>query len=224
VLICDDHRLLAEGLRHLVEPGFNVEAVVNSGAALLAALREVDADCLLLDVSMPDCSGLDLLPEIKRLRPDLKVLIVTMFCGRVFAEESLRRGAHGFVPKDADGAELRHAITEVVGGRCYVSPRILDRERHPGRIAGPGLEDLTPRQWQVLWHLGRGRRPGMIAKVLGLSPCTLTFHIKNVMRKLCVQSEPDLVRLAVLLTDGQAAPHWGSFATGGPVIEQKPGT
>lgn len=206
VVICDDHRLMAEGLRRLVEPEYRVSGVVNSGAELLTILPRADADCLLLDLAMPDRNGLDLLPDIRRLRPELKIVIVTMFMHhRALADACLRAGAAGFVPKDAAPDELKGAIAEVLAGRCYRSPHVPKTSHRVGPGASlMGVEELTPRQIEIVWLLGQGKRPGEIAEVLRVSPCTVTGHLKIVRSKLGVSSEGELVRLAVLLSEAES--------------------
>ena len=117
LLIADDHALVAEGLRKLLEPAHRVVGVAHSGAEALKLVAEREADCLLLDLSMPEGNGLDLIRPIRARVPGLKIIIVTMFVDKALAEAAIQAGADGFVPKDAGIDELQTAIAEVLAGR-----------------------------------------------------------------------------------------------------------
>jgi DNA-binding NarL/FixJ family response regulator len=201
LILCDDHRLVAAALCRLLTPDYVVAAVAYSGSELLGLLAVTPADCLLLDISMPDRNGIDLLPDIRRIQPDLKVLMVTMHVNRYLAVCCLRRGAHGFVPKNADETELTRALSTVLSGRLYVSGLIPKTTDRVGLAAGsPGLAHLTPRQHEIMRLLAEAKRPSAIARSLGISPCTITGHLKIIKGKLGVTSEDQLVQLAVALS------------------------
>jgi DNA-binding NarL/FixJ family response regulator len=199
VIIADDHRVLAEGLRTLLEPTYTVVGMAHSGTDLLPILRTAPADCLLLDLMMPGQNGFSLLPLIRRIQPALKIVVLTMLVDRVIAEACLRAGADAFVPKDADGEEVLDAISTVLAGKRYLSPRVPKTSHHVGLAAArPGLEGLTPRQYAILRLLSSGKRPAHIAEDLGVSRSTVTFHIQNLMRVLGVPTTDALLQWAVL--------------------------
>jgi DNA-binding NarL/FixJ family response regulator len=198
LLIADDHALVVEGLRRLLEPAHRVVGVAHSGAEALRLVAREEADCLLLDLSMPEGNGLDLIAPIRARRPDLKILIVTMFVDKALAEASLQAGADGFVPKDAGIEELQAAIVEVMAGRRYVARAALKRGAPALDEQGLGLSQLTPRQREIVRLLGDGRTNLEIAEELGLTEKTITFHRTNIRRALGIPNEWGLVRYAML--------------------------
>jgi DNA-binding NarL/FixJ family response regulator len=198
LLIADDHHMVVEGLRKLLEPRYKVVGVAHSGAAALKLVARQPADCLLLDLSMPQGNGLDLIAPIRAAAPDLKILIVTMFVDKALAEAALQAGADGFVPKDAGSEELQTAIVEVLAGRRYVARAALKRGAPSLGEEGLGLSQLTPRQRQIVELLGVGRTNAEIGEALGLTEKTITFHRTNIRRALGIPNEWGLVRYAVL--------------------------
>jgi DNA-binding NarL/FixJ family response regulator len=198
VIIADDHRLVAEGLRRLVEPPHLVLGVVHSGDDLLRTLRTTPAHCLLLDLVMPSAHGLVLMPTIRTLQPGLKVVVVTMLTDPCIADASFRAGALAFVPKNADRDDLLAAIEAVLENRRYRSSRVPKTGHGVGWTGAPGFERLTPRQHAIMRMLGEGKRPAHIAAAFGLGRSTITFHLHNLMRILGAPSTDDLVKLAVL--------------------------
>ncbi len=203
LFIADDHPMLVEALRTLLEPHFDIAGTAHSGDALLAALPAARADALLLDLNMPGRSGLDLLPDLVRGHPDLRILVVTMYVDRVLADASLLAGAHGFVPKDSHVDELVVALNEVLAGRRYVSPNV---PRQSNRVSlgarHLGLARLTPRQQDIVRMIGAGRTTAEIADALGVSVHTVSFHRKNIRRVLGIDSDWGLVRYAILVSVG----------------------
>jgi DNA-binding NarL/FixJ family response regulator len=200
LILTDDHEIVARGLATLLAPHHDVVAVVHSGAELLGSLPGVRASCVLLDVSMPGQSGLDVLPELKRRWPNLKVLILTMHSDRQLAEAALGLGASGYIPKDAALPEVLEAIDAVCAGKQYLSPLIpRHTERTSLEALHPALSSLTPQQQRILMLLGEGLTSAAIAKELGLSESTVTFHRANLRRKLGIENELGLFRFAVLM-------------------------
>lgn len=204
LLIADDHALVVEGLRKLLEPRHRVVGVAHSGSEVLKLVLRQPADCLLLDLSMPEGNGLDLIGPIRAKAPQLKILIVTMFVDRALAEAALQAGADGFVPKDAGIEELQAGIVEVMAGRRYVTRAALKRGGTTLDEQGLGLSQLTPRQREIVRLVGDGRTNAEIAEALGLTEKTITFHRTNIRRALGIANEWGLVRYAMLarLTGG----------------------
>ncbi len=191
---------MAEAFRHLLEPAHTVVGVAHSGSELLTLLKTTPTDCLLLDLGLPDVSGLELLPTVTQGFPQVRVVVLTMYQDRVLADACLAAGAQGFVPKMASANEVLHAISEVLSGRRYLSPRVPKTSHGIGVAARhPGLWRLTPRQHEVIGLMGEGRRPAEIAASLGLSRSAVTLHIKHIMQTLGITSWHALVRFAVLV-------------------------
>lgn len=206
LILADDHHLLVEALRAMLAKSFSVVGVAHEGDALLALLKKTDADCLLLDLGMPGRNGLELLPDIRSLRPELKVLVVTMHLDRSLADAALQAGAHGFMPKDSGLEELETAIHEVLAGHRYLSPRVPPiTNRMSLGAAHLGLAQLTPRQHEILSMIGDGKTTAEIAEALGLSARTVGFHRTNIRKALGIDSEAGLTRWAVLFRLGEGA-------------------
>lgn len=204
LILADDHPMLVEGLRTMLVEKFDVVGVAHSGDDLLKLLKIQDADCLLLDLSMPERNGLDLIPDVRAARPGLKILIVTMHLDRVLADAVLHAGANGFIPKDSGREELESAISEVLAGGRYLSSRVPPVTWGAGMGAQhPALATLTPRQREILGLIAQGKSTADIAAVTGVSPNTITFHRANLRKKLGIDSEWGLVRFAILIQVGQ---------------------
>jgi len=200
LVIADDHRMVVQGLEQMLAKRFDIVGVAYAGDELLTLLGRTPADGLLLDLSLPGRSGLDILPEILALQPDLKVLVLTMHADRVLAEASLAAGALGFVPKDAGMEELKLALSEVLAGRRYVSPRVPKSSHRVGLDAlHASLSRLTERQQTILRLLGQGLTSAEIGDKLGLSENTITFHRKRIRTILGLTTEWELTREAILV-------------------------
>jgi len=205
LMIADDHRLVVDGLCSMLRGEFEIVATARNGNELLEELSRGSADCLLLDLSMPERNGLELLPHIRTIAPSLRVLVVSMHVDRVLAEAALRAGAHGFVPKDAPRSELVRAIREVAAGKRHVSWRVPTYSSRSGLSAPhPALEGLTPRQLSVLTLIADGKTTAEIARALTLSTTTVGFHRAGIRRRLGIQTEAGLIQYAALLKAAMA--------------------
>ena len=200
LVIADDHRVVVQGLQQLLGGRFDIVAVAYAGDELLKLLETTPSDALLLDLSLPGRSGLDILPEIRALQPELKVLVLTMHADRVLAEASVAAGALGFVPKDAGMDELELALQQVLAGRRYVSPRV-PKSSHRVALGAmhASLARLTERQQTILRLLGQGHSSAEIGEKLGLSENTITFHRRRIRAILGLASEWELMRQAILV-------------------------
>jgi DNA-binding NarL/FixJ family response regulator len=200
LVIADDHRLLVQALQQMLGRHFDVVGVAHAGHELLEVLQHTTADCLILDLSLPGRSGIDLLPDIRKAQPDLKVLVVTMHVDRILAEAAFAAGAMGFVPKDSGMEEVEKGLREVLAGRRYLSPRV---PKHSGRVGldaiHASLAKVTPRQQTILRLLGQGKTSAEIGAKLGLSENTITFHRQRIRKVLGLSSEWALLRHALLV-------------------------
>jgi len=177
-----------------------VRGIAHSGKELLELLERTPVDGVLLDLSMPDQSGLDVLPHLKKRWPGLKIVILTMHADRTLADATLGMGAHAYVPKDACLEEMLAAIDAVFTGKQYISPRVPKHtERTSLHAAHLCLATLTPRQEEILLMLAEGRSSAEIAQAVGLSESTITFHRANMRRKLGIKTELGLHEFAVLV-------------------------
>jgi DNA-binding NarL/FixJ family response regulator len=198
VVIADDHPLMAQGLRALLRPGYQVVAVVNDARELADTVTRIRPGLLLLDLSMPHQNGLDLIPELLTLQPDLRIVVVTMHLDRGLADLALSRGARGFVPKESSATELNDALDRVLAGETVISSRVPRRAYREPDGDDPELDRLTPRQRQIVALIGEGRSTPDIARVLDLSPRTIEFHRSSIRRTLGITTEFGLVEFAIV--------------------------
>lgn len=206
VLICDDHPLMSQGIRALLKPNFVPVGVVNDGREVLTQTERTKPDILLLDLSMPHRNGLELIPEIVRAFPALRILVVTMHVDRALADLAIQGGAHGFIPKEASADELNGAIDIVLSGKTFISSRVPKRSFREGlAVDHPALDRLTPRHLQILRLIADGKSTGEMADELGVSPRTIEFHRASIRKSLGITSEAGLMRFAIMLRVNETA-------------------
>jgi two-component system response regulator NreC len=204
VLVADDHAIVRTGIRHVLEsePGFDVVGEAATGAEAIALAASLRPDVAVLDLSLPDDSGLRVAAELRRIAPETHVLILSMHDNTEYVMESLRAGVHGYLLKDAAATELRGAIRAVRRGESFFSPAIAGRlgavlRGDPEAQLGSGLSQLSGRERQVLIGVARGRTNREIALELGISHRTVETHRESLMRKLGVRTVAGLTRLAL---------------------------
>jgi len=201
ILLADDHVLVADALKSLLEPTYEVVGVVADGRTLVEAAEKLRPDLIVVDVGMPQLNGLDATRQIKRLLPTIKVMIVTMNEDSTLVAEAFRAGASGYMLKHSASQELLQAIQEVVKGSSYLSPRIT-RRAVSALLRGDSVEcekarELTPRQREVIQLLAEGRSMKEIADILTISLRTVAAHKYRVMEMLDIRTNADLYRYAV---------------------------
>ncbi len=202
VILADDHTLVADGLRSLLEPHCELVDIVGDGRALLESAERLRPDVILLDISMPVLNGLEAAHRLKDLLPNSKVIFLTMHADLSYLKEAFRAGASGYLLKRSAASELTHAISEVMRGRRYVTP-LLSSPELEASFAGPLLDppaqlgDLTPRQREVVQLAAEGRTAKEIAGVLSISVKTVEFHKARIMERLGLQTTSDLVKYAI---------------------------
>lgn len=202
LMLADDHSLLCEGLRGLLEPDNEVIGVVHDGREVVAAVERLEPDLVMLDISLPGKDGLTLARELRQRRPGQRVMILTMHADRLYADEALRAGARAFVLKLASGSELRFAVSEVLAGRTYITPLLASAGGAPGpHEAGASLATdgppLTARQLEVLGFVGRGLTTIEVAHEMGVSEKAVEFHKARIKKALGLSSNAALMRYAV---------------------------
>jgi DNA-binding NarL/FixJ family response regulator len=201
VVIADDHQLILEGLRKIVEPHCEVIGTAVNGRDAVKMVLALHPELVLLDVAMPLLNGLECCRQIIAKDPLTKVIFVTMQLNRDFVREAFAAGASGYVLKQAAVTELITAINEVRNGRFFLSPTLVDLapsmahtgSDNPGKL----FAVLTPRQRQVLQLVAEGKTAKEIAQVLSISVKTVEFHKKHLMQDLQLHNSSELVRYAV---------------------------
>lgn len=201
VLVVDDHPVVRKGLTLILaqEPEIGEVGEADSAAELLRLLATGAWEVVVLDISLPDRSGLETLKDIKAMRPDLPVLILSMHPEDQYAPRVLKAGAAGFVSKESAAEELVNAVKKVVGGGRYVSPSLAEKlaELIEDDYQGPPHERLSDREFQVMRMLAEGKRLKDIADELCLSVKTVSTYRARVLEKMGVESNAELTYYAV---------------------------
>jgi len=202
VALCDDHRVVRAGLRAILSTDTDIEVVSETGtvAQAVAAAELLEPDVFVMDVNLPDGSGLDAVRPIIQVSSKTKVVVLTVHEDVAYLRRAFEAGASGYLIKEAADFELVTAIREVAAGRRYVHPRLgadLLGAPHPGpvRIAGPGGE-LSDREIEVLRLLARGYTNAQVADELYVSIRTIETHRAHIQQKLNVHNRADLITAA----------------------------
>jgi len=199
-VIADDHTLLAEACKNLLEPEFEVVAVVNNGRDLIETVRDLQPDVAILDIAMPQLNGLDAADQLKRLVPSTRVVFLTMNIDPQVAAEAFRRGASGYLVKNSAAAELMTAVRQVLRGQSYLSPLITEDTVRFLLRSGKSYDQekrITARQREVLQLLAEGKSMKEIASALKLKPGTVAFHKYRVMESLGLRTNSELLHYAI---------------------------
>jgi len=205
LLLVDDHSLIRAGVRALVMdlPGYAVIGEANDGSQLLAMVEHMSPDIVLLDISMKQTGGLEALTQLKRIRPQSKVLILSMHTDPALIMQALESGAHGYLLKDTTPTELEHALQALRNNERYLSPAIAHTvitqalTRNQKTPVPPDTHNLTARQLEILRLIVRGKSTREIANGLGLSVKTVETHRSQVMKRLQIFDVAGLVLFAV---------------------------
>lgn len=199
IVVADDHALVRQGLRKIIQKTEDLEVVgeAGDGLELLALLNTMTPDLIMLDISMPNLRGIDVISTIKTKHHDIKVLILSMH--REYLSKALAAGANGYLLKEDAERDLFSAIRDIRKGKIYISPSLRDclGEEFDGRFREPLAEPLTEREREVLKLVAVGKTNKEIAVLLGLSVRTIESHRSNVMKKLNIWTVAELVRYAI---------------------------
>lgn len=205
VLLADDHTIFVEGLRALLKDRFDLVGVVHDGRALLESVASLRPEVVVTDISMPMLNGLDAVRQIKKFRPQTKVVILTMHAEAHLAAESFRAGVLGYVLKTSPGEELIAAIEEAAKGRAYLTPLIAKDlisiliEAKTPEGAEVRESPITARQREVLQLIAEGRTMKEVASILKISPRTAESHKYEMMDALGVSTTAELIQHAIRL-------------------------
>lgn len=200
-LIADDHGIVRHGLKELITDAFDTEMVmeVADGKSVVDHVRARPWDLIVLDIGLPDMDGLEVLKDVKRLRPEQKVLMLSLQPEEQYAVRALKAQAAGYVSKTRAAEDLVAAIHTILDGRTYVSPTLAEylARNVTRRLDGADEATLSDRELQVLSLLGRGRSVSQIGEQLSLSVKTVSTYRANLLRKLGLTTTGELIRYAI---------------------------
>lgn len=201
VLLADDHRMLAEGLKNLLAADFDLVGMVEDGRAMVEAAKELEPDVIVADITMPHLNGIEAMAQIKRTSPRTKVVILTMHNDVMYASRALEAGASGYVLKHSATPELVTAIRAALEGKTFLAPAltagVLESAKKSLHERTDVVTALTPRQKEILQLLAEGRSAKEIAYELNISARTVEFHKYRLMEALHLQNGAELVHFAI---------------------------
>ena len=202
ILLADDHRIFLEGLKNLLEKDFNIIGMAENGRELIEKVEEHSPDIVVTDISMPELNGIDATVQIKKIDPDIKVILLTMHGDVTYATRGFEVGASAYVMKQAAADELLSAIKEAMRGRTFVTPMIagdlIKSFREGGGIRPDDVQArLTLRQREVLQLLAEGFSGKEVADKLNISPRTVEFHKYKMMEELNLSTSAELIHYAI---------------------------
>ena len=205
ILLADDHTLVREGLRKIIEghPGWEVISEAADGRQAVRQALDLKPDLVVLDLAMPNLSGIDAIQQIVRRLPSVRVLVLSMHADEVYVTRALKAGAHGYLLKDSAGNDLLRAVTALTQKKSYFSPAVsrIMLDDYVRQNAERGITDrydtLSEREREVFQLIAEGKANKEIAEILRLSPSTVETHRARIMEKLDVHSAVEIVLYAV---------------------------
>ena len=202
VYIADDHSIVREGMRSLIAsaPDMDVIGEAPDGDQALREVPECRPCVFLMDMSMPGCSGLELIEKVRRRTPNSKVLVLSMHREELYATRTIRAGAHGFITKTRPPAEILDALRKVASGQVYITSELANKlamEALTGQKDEQPHTRMTKREYEIFLDLAQGMTVGDIAAKLCVSSKTVSTHKARLMEKLNASSISDLVRYAL---------------------------
>jgi DNA-binding NarL/FixJ family response regulator len=201
VLLADDHRIVAEGLKGLLAGEFELVGLVEDGRELVKEAKKLRPDVIVADITMPHLNGIDALDALKKNDPRVKVVFLTMHREVAYARRALEAGASGYVLKHSAPDELVLAIRAALNGQKYITPALAGEvlasiQKDPGPSKDPASA-LTPRQRQILQLLAEGKTAKEISALLGISTRTVEFHKYEMMQSAGIATSAELVHFAI---------------------------
>jgi len=199
ILLVDDHPVVRHGIRQILVEGFKSVSVGEASdvATASSSIRNSAWDVVVLDVTLPGASGLDLLKEIRQMRPALPVLVLSMHPASQFARRVLAAGAMGYLTKDSAPTELVQAVDQIRRGKLYLGSRVPDWARTPNADSAAPHDKLSDREYQVLRMIASGLTVSGIAAALGLSVKTVSTYRSRLLEKLQMRSNAEVMRYAI---------------------------
>ena len=201
IVIADDHAIVREGIKRIVSSAQDMEVIAEAadGAEVMQRVRELSFDVLVLDLSMPGRSGMELIKLAKAQQPQLRIMVLSMHQELQYAVRAIKSGASGYLTKESAPAELVQALRKIAGGGAYVSSEVAEQlalGAMPGG-AGASLEMLSPREFEVFRLLAAGLSVTQAAGKMSVSVKTVSTHKANLMQKLSLHNQSELVRYAI---------------------------
>ena len=212
IVIADDHTIVREGLKQLLSAAADLRVIgeAQNGHDVLKRVRENDFEVLLLDMSMPGKSGIELIKQVHAEKPKLRILVLSMHEEEQYAVRALKAGAAGYMTKESAGAQLLAAIRKVAGGGAFISSAVAEQFALGvmPQTEGPPHTALSDREFQVFQMLVQGLSVSAIADRLNLSVKTVSTHKSNIMQKMNMTNQSELIRYALnhRLLDNPEAP------------------
>ena len=201
ILIADDHAIVRHGLKQIIEDSgeMHVVAEADSGSAALRKIRETDCDVVLLDISMPDMSGIDVLKQIHAERPQLPILILSIYPEDQYATRLIKAGAAGYMTKESAPAEVVQALLRVAGGKKYISPAVAEMLANELGTDENKLphQTLSDREYQIFLLLASAKTVTEIADALALSVKTISTYRSRILEKMKLHNNAELMRYAI---------------------------
>ena len=201
IVIADDHTILREGLKQLLASAEGIEVVGEAvdGHEVMERVRNVEFDVLLLDLSMPGKSGMELIRQVKSERPRLRILVLSMHAEQQYAVRAVRAGASGYLTKESAATQLVAAIRKVAAGGAFISPEVAEQLalRAMPQAEGPPHAALSDREYEVFRLLVSGKTVTDIADRLNLSVKTVSTHKARLLEKMGMATQGDLIRYAI---------------------------
>jgi DNA-binding NarL/FixJ family response regulator len=201
VVLADDHTIVRTGLREILADTGDIEVVgeATNGHEVMARMRELAFDVLVLDISMPGRSGIELIQQVKREKSGVRVLVLSMHSEEQYAVRALKAGASGYLTKDSAADQLVAAIRRIAGGGAYVTPETAERLALglDAAVVGPLHSTLSDREMQVFQMIVAGKSVTEVADALSLSVKTVSTHKTRIMQKLNVTNQTELIRYAM---------------------------
>jgi two-component system, NarL family, invasion response regulator UvrY len=201
ILIADDHSIVREGIKHIIEDESDMRVVAEAadGLEVLSLLSPKKFDLVILDISMPEKSGLDVLKDIKVSTPDLPVLILTMHAEEQYATRVLKAGASGYLTKESVPGQLINAIRKIVSGGIYISEKLAEKlAMNVGNASNSEPHELlSDREYQVFVGLAAGTSPTKLAGELSLSVKTISTYRARILSKMGLKNNADIIHYAI---------------------------
>jgi DNA-binding NarL/FixJ family response regulator len=201
VLLADDHRMVAEGLKSLLPDEFELVGVVEDGRAMIEAAEELRPDVIVADITMPNLNGFEALARLRKSHPEINVVFLTMHQNAAYARRALEAGASAFVVKHAAPEGLVLAVHAALNGKTFITPsltkQVVEQVESGPRAENEGARSLTTRQREILQLLAEGRSAKEIANDLAISARTVEFHKYQMMEMNGLRSSAELIHFAI---------------------------
>jgi DNA-binding NarL/FixJ family response regulator len=201
LLLCDDHALILEGLKAVLEQRHDIVGLVYDGRSCVQAAQRLNPDVVIIDIGMPILNGIDAAQEIRKIVPSAKLVFLTMYCNSAYMRKAVEAGGSGYVLKSGTARELLRAIEETANGGSYLSPQLGARVFEGNAVLSVGAprvaQQLTPKQRQVLQLIAEGKQNKEMAGILSISIKTIEFHRARLLRRVGVRSVAELIRFAI---------------------------